>query len=190
MNLRRRSEVRVLTGTLVALRAFERDDMKLLHEWQNDGEQMRRARSIPDHTISMDAVIARYDKAVKGESFADRDYIIQEKSSGKPIGWGGISIQQWTRRATAGDIGLAIAEKAYRAKGLGTEVVGLLLREAFEQLNLHRVGWWTYAENEATLALARKIVFRAEGRVRDSVFFDNRYHDGVVLGVLKDDSDG
>src|SRR5205823_3936687 len=100
-------------------------------------EPMRLARSFPDHTISVEAVIARYDKAVKGESFADRDYIIQEKSSGKPIGWGGISIQQWTRRATAGEIGLAIAEKAYRAKGLGTEVVGLLLREAFEQLNLH-----------------------------------------------------
>src|SRR5437660_1211066 len=110
MNLRRRSELRVLTGTLVALRAFERDDMKLLHEWQNDEELMRLARSFPDHTISMEAVLARYDKAVKGESFADRDYIIQEKSSGKPIGWGGISIHQWTRRATAGDIGLAIAE--------------------------------------------------------------------------------
>ncbi|TMA00833.1 MAG: GNAT family N-acetyltransferase [Methanobacteriota archaeon] len=145
----------MLTGKLVALRAFERDDMKLLHEWQNDEELMRLARSFPDHTISMEAVIARYDKAVKGESFADRDYIIQEKSSGKPIGWGGISIHQWTRRATAGEIGLAIAEKAYRAKGLGTEVVGL--------------------------------GFREEGRVRDSVFFDNRYHDSIVLGLLKDD---
>ena len=177
----------MLTGKLVALRAFERDDMRLLHEWQNDEELMRLARSFPDHTISLEAVIARYDKAVKGESFADRDYIIQEKSSGKPIGWGGISIQQWTRRATAGEIGLAIAEKAYRAKGLGTEVVGLLLREAFEQLNLHRVGWWTYAENEGSLALARKMGFREEGRVRDSVFFDNRYHDSIVLGLLKDD---
>src|SRR2546429_7286668 len=152
MNLRRRSEVRVLTGKLVALRAFERDDMKLLHEWQNDEELMRLARSSPDHTISMEAVIARYDKAVKGESFADRDYIIQEKSSGKPIGWGGISIHQWTRRATAGDIGLPIAEKAYPAKGLRTEVLRLLLAEAFQQLDLHRLRWWTYAETEGRLA--------------------------------------
>src|SRR5213080_765232 len=89
MNLRRRSELRVLTGTLVALRAFERDDMKLLHEWQNDEELMRLARSFPDHTISMEAVLARYDKAGKGESYAERDYIMQEKSSGKPIGWAG-----------------------------------------------------------------------------------------------------
>src|SRR5437660_11505594 len=124
MNLRRRSELRVLTGTLVALRAFERDDMKLLHEWQNDEELMRLARSFPDHTISMEAVLARYDKAVKGESFADRDYIIQEKSSGKPIGLGRIRIHQWPRRATAGAIGVAIAQKAYRAKRLRTAAVG------------------------------------------------------------------
>src|SRR5436853_7939766 len=104
MNLRRRSELRVLTGTLVALRAFERDDMKLLHEWQNDEELMRLARSFPDHTISMEAVLARYDKAVKGESYADRDYIIQEKSSGKPIGWGRIRVHQWHWRAPAAAI--------------------------------------------------------------------------------------
>src|SRR2546429_5323617 len=131
MNLRRRSEVRVLTGKLVALRAFERDDMKLLHEWQNDEELMRLARSSPDHTISMEAVIARYDKAVKGESFADRDYIIQEKSSGKPIGWGGVSIHPRTRRATAGGNRLAIAEKAYPGKGLRPEGVRLPVPDGF-----------------------------------------------------------
>ena len=29
--------------------------------------------------------------------------------------------------------------------------------------------------------------FKEEGRVRDSVFFDNKYHDSVVLGLLKDE---
>src|SRR2546429_3315320 len=144
MNLRRRSEVRVLTGKLVALRAFERDDMKLLHEWQNDEELMRLARSSPDHTISMEAVIARYDKAVKGESFADRDYIIQEKSSGKPIGWGGISIHQWTRRATAGGNRLAHAGKALPGKGLRTGGAGVPFLEGLPQPDLPLEGWWVH----------------------------------------------
>jgi diamine N-acetyltransferase len=60
-----------------------------------------------------------------------------------------------------------------------------LLIEAFEQLNLHRVAWWTFAENAASLGLARKMGFKEECRVRDSVFFDNRYHDSVGLGLLK-----
>jgi len=31
--------------------------------------------------------------------------------------------------------------------------------------------------------------FKEEGRTRDSVFFDNRYHDSVILGLLRDEYD-
>src|SRR5437667_8004099 len=111
------------------------------------------------------------------------------RSSRKPIGWTSLDIHGWTRRATGADIGVAIGEKDRWKKGYGTEVVRLLLREAFEQLNLHRVTWWTFAENEASLALAKKMGFKEEGRTRDSVFFDNRYHDSVILGLLRDEYD-
>jgi RimJ/RimL family protein N-acetyltransferase len=177
----------LLTGKTVVLRAFEREDLKLVHRWQNDEDVMRLARSSPDHAISREALDARYEKAIKGDDFAEREYIIQEKSSEQPIGWASITIHRWNRRATSADIGLAIGEKDRWRKGYGTEVVHLLLREVFEQLNLHRVGWWTFAENDGSLALARKIGFREEGRIRDSVFFDNRYHDTLVLGLLKDE---
>lgn len=175
----------MLTGTAVVLRSFERDDLKTVHRWQNDEEVMRLARSSPDHAISLEALEARYEKAIKGDDFAQREYIIEERSSATPIGWASISIHQWNRRSTSADIGLAIGEKDRWRKGYGTDVVTLLLREAFEQLDLHRVGWWTFAENRGSLALAKKMGFREEGRIRDSVFFDNRYHDSVVLGLLK-----
>ncbi len=64
---------------------------------------------------------------------------------------------------------------------------GLLLKEVFEQLNLHRAGWWTFADNSASLKLAAKMGFKEEGRLRDSTFFDNRFHDVVVLGLLRDE---
>jgi RimJ/RimL family protein N-acetyltransferase len=54
-------------------------------------------------------------------------------------------------------------------------------------LNLHRAEWWTYAENNVSVQLAKKLGFREEARLRDAVFFDNRYHDLVVLGLLKDE---
>jgi RimJ/RimL family protein N-acetyltransferase len=177
----------MLTGKKVVLRAFEREDLKPLHRWQNDEELMRLARSWPDHTISAEAVEARYEKAIKGEEGEDRYYMIQEKNGRDPIGWATLTVSRWTRRATDADLGLAIGEKDRWKKGLGTEVVQLLLREAFEQLNLHRVGWWTFAENEGSLGLAKKMGFREEGRLRDAVFFDNRYHDGVILGLLRDE---
>jgi len=63
------------------------------------------------------------------------------------------------------------------------------LKEAFEQLNLHRAGGWTYAENKASIALAEKMGFKEEGRLRENVFFDNSFHDTVVLGLLKNEYD-
>src|SRR3990172_4305250 len=177
----------LLTGRKVVLRSFEREDLKLLHKWQNDEEVMRLARSFPDHTISMMALEAKYDRVLKGEDVAERGYIIEEEAGKRTLGWAVITIHQWSRRFTSADIGLAIGEKDFWQKGYGTEVVELLLKEAFEQLKLHRVGWWTFAENTASIVLARKMGFKEEGRVRDSVFFDNKYHDSVVLGILKEE---
>jgi RimJ/RimL family protein N-acetyltransferase len=84
-------------------------------------------------------------------------------------------------------VGLCIGEKDKWGKGYGTEVTRLLLREAFEQLNLHKVGWWTFAENKASIALAKKFGFKEEGRLRDQNFFNNQFHDSVILGLLRED---
>ena len=146
---------------------------------------MRLARSFPDHVISKEALEAEFAKELKGEDTGRRAYIIEEKSSNKPMGWATIRIQQFQRRMTAADVGLALGEKTAWNKGYGTETAKLLLEEVFTQLNLHRAEWWTYAENNLSVHLAKKLGFKEEARLRDAVFFDNKYHDLVVLGLLK-----
>ena len=89
----------LLTGKTIILRNIEREDLKDLHRWQNDEAIMRLARSFPDHTISREALEARYEKAIKGGDFGERYYIIEEKSSREPIGWTSLDIHGWTRRA-------------------------------------------------------------------------------------------
>lgn len=177
----------MLTGNLVVLRALERDDLKLIHNWQNDEEVMRLSRSQPDHSVSMEALAAEFEKNLKGEDSDTRRFGIVEKSSGKLIGWCSISLNRWARRFTTADVGLCIGEKDRWLKGYGTDVVGLLLKEAFEQLDLHRLVWWTHSDNKGSIALARKMGFSEEGRLRENVFFDNKFHDSLVFGLLKED---
>ncbi len=186
----------MLSGKKVLLRALEREDFKALHKWQNDEVIMRLARSFPDHVISMEGLQAEFEKELKGEDTGRRAYIIEEKSSGKPIGWATIRTHQFTRRVTAADVGFALGERRAWNKGYGTETVELLLKEVFEQLNLHRAEWWTFAENTTSLKLAEnttslklaeKMGFKEEGRLRDTVFFDNRFHDMVVLALLRNE---
>jgi len=146
---------------------------------------MRLARSFPDHVISKEALEAEFAKELKGENTGRRAYIIEEKSSNKPIGWATIRIQGFQRRNTTADVGLALGEKIAWGKRYGTETAKLLLDEVFRQLNLHRAEWWTFAETKVSIQLAKKLGFKEEARLRDAVFFDNRYHDLVVLGLLK-----
>ena len=177
----------MLTGKHVVLRAVERDDLKLIHKWQNDEEVMRLSRSQPDHAISMEALTAELEKNLKGDDTDTRRYGIEERSSGKLVGWCSVSLNRWAHRYTTADVGLCIGEKDRWHRGYGTDVVGLLLKEVFEQLDLHRAVWWTYAENTGSIALARKMGFKEEGRLRENVFFDNKYHDSLVFGLLKED---
>src|SRR2546428_12304482 len=86
---------------------------------------------------------------------------------------------------TGADVGLALGEQTAWNKGLVQETARLLLDEVFRQLTLHRAEWWTFPENNVSVQLAKNLGFKEEARLRDAVFFDNRYHDLVVLGLLK-----
>lgn len=177
--------IALLTGSLVVLRALEREDLAVLHKWQNDEEIMRLARSYPDHVISKEALEAEFVGELKGEDTGRRAYIIEEKSTRQPVGWATIRIKQFHRRATNAEVGLALGEKTAWNKGYGTETSRLVLDEVFRQLNLHRAEWWTYSENVASIQLAKKLGFKEEARLRDAVFFDNHYHDIIAFGLLK-----
>ena len=143
------------------------------------------ARSFPDHVISKEALEAEYARELKGEDTGRKAYIIEEKSTRKPVGWATIRIHLFQRRVTTADVGLALGEKSAWNKGYGTETSKLLLDEVFRQMNLHRAEWWTFSENVASIQLARKLGFKEEARLRDAVFFDNHYHDLVAFGLLK-----
>src|SRR5205823_5313306 len=82
---------------------------------------MRLARSFPDHVISKEALEAEFARELKGEDTGRRAYIIEEKSSRKPVGWATIRIHQFQRRMTAADVGLALGERTVWNKGYGTE---------------------------------------------------------------------
>src|SRR2546430_3724684 len=94
-------------------------------------------------------------------------------------------IPHWARRYHNADLGLCIGEKDKWGKGYGTEVTKLLLEEAFEQLNLHKVGWWTFAENKASIALTRTPGFKKEGRLKYQFFSTTQFPTTVVLALLK-----
>ena len=85
--------------------------------------------------------------------------------------------------------GILIGEKTEWGKGYGTEATGLVVRYAFETLNLNRVWLHAFEYNQGGLRAYEKVGFRREGVLRQDCFRDGRYWDTIVMGVLREDWD-
>jgi RimJ/RimL family protein N-acetyltransferase len=173
----------VIAGRRVYLRGLEHDDLKLMHRWLNDGEIMEWARSQPDNVASMESVEKEFELDIKGENPHRRTYVVVERATERAIGWA--SMRWWRQFSTTADIGLVIAEKGLRGKGIGTEVTRLLTEEAFQQLHMHRVELWTRADNLAAQGAAKNCGFKLEGRDREAAYFNGEFHDGLAFGILE-----
>lgn len=72
-----------------------------------------------------------------------------------------------------------------RQQGFGFEAGECVLKFAFEILGLHRVEAYVQPVNEASLALLGKLGFAKEGVLRQFRKEGERWHDFVVLGLLR-----
>ena len=174
----------LLRGKTVYLRGLERDDLKLLHRMQNDEELMEWARFRPDSTVSMEALEREYEDELKGHNPTKRTFAVVDEKTGKVAGW--CSIRWWRPFHTSAEVGVALASE-FRGKGIGAEVTRLLTGLAFDQYNMHKVELFTRGDNLAMIKSAEKSGFRVEGRIRETLYFNGTFHDGVQMGVLRDE---
>ena len=60
-----------------------------------------------------------------------------------------------------------------------------LLRLAFSEMNLHRIHLRVDADNARGIRCYEKCGFRPEGTMRDAIFREGRYHDQLLMSVLR-----
>jgi RimJ/RimL family protein N-acetyltransferase len=84
-----------------------------------------------------------------------------------------------------GVLNLGIGAVSDRRRGYGSDALDLLLRFAFDDLNLHRLSAWPGADNLPFIQMAGKAGFEEEGRRREASFHDGRYWDVILMGLLR-----
>ena len=82
-------------------------------------------------------------------------------------------------------LGIGILDPARLGHGIGTEAIRLALRWGFEGLGLHRVSLSVVADNSRAIAAYTRCGFTTEGRFRDSVWLDGRWHDDLSMAILE-----
>lgn len=101
------------------------------------------------------------------------------------IGNCGIHKIDWKNRV--GEVGITIGEKEYQNKGYGTEALRILLDYGFNTVNLNRLELSTYDFNVRALESYKKVGFVEEGRKRQYMWINGKYHDMIIMGILAEE---
>jgi RimJ/RimL family protein N-acetyltransferase len=170
-----------LIGSSIYLRPLEREDARLLVPWLNDPEVTRQLRRYQPMTLAAEEEFLRR----MSESPLDVAVGIVLRADDRLVGATGL--HQVDARNRHAEFGIFIGDKSVWGKGHGTEATRLMVRHAFDTLNLHRVWLHVYEYNERGLRVYQKVGFRTEGRLRQDTFRDGRYWDTIVMAVLREE---
>lgn len=172
----------ILKGKIVTLRPIESEDLSFLQQLTNDPE-------LEHLIVGWSLPVSMKDQQQWFQNFRNTDkfirYIIETEIDGV-VGLTGLRDIDWKNGSAKGG-GIRLLKKEIRSKGVATDAYMTMLRYAFEELRLHRVGTGALDYNSASLRFMEKCGFKREGVVRDAVFKNGAYHDEVILGCLKSD---
>jgi RimJ/RimL family protein N-acetyltransferase len=162
-------------------RPIEKDDLKVLHSWENDFEVILYSRNRPMNIVSMTQLEQRYDEWMKDER--QTRFIVELASSKEAIGIARIEQWDWANVRTA-DVGTYIGKKELWGKGLGRQIAVALLEMAFNQLNVDRCEASSVEYNRRAHKALESCGFKRGGIERQSAFVNgrkwNRYHFDIL----------
>lgn len=164
---------------MITIRKFERYDIPRKVEWINDTENNQY---LPyELPLSVEKTERWFDSHVgdtgRFDAVIEADHV--------PVGTIGLlSIDQRNKKA---EFYIAIGQKEYKGKGVGTEASRLVLKYGFEDLGLNKIYFYTETGNIAAQKLYEKLGFKREGELKSDVFSHGRFVDNYVYGLLKKD---
>ena len=173
-----------LTDGVVALRPLRAEDAPDITAACQDLEIQRWVPIIPVPYTEADArrfILMTLQAWHDGTGY---EYAIADAATDRYIGTIGIHLGPSPRRHA---VGYLVSPQA-RRHGFATRALRLIVRWAFEQLDVERLALWTLPGNQASQAVADKAGFRFEGLARNwEVDRDERPIDAVMYSMTPED---
>jgi RimJ/RimL family protein N-acetyltransferase len=172
----------LFTGKLVRLAAFNPEvDAEIAARWSRDTEYHRLGDNDPAYPQSV-----KQAKAWLGhDSDSHFSFMIRTLTDDRLIGGIGLWLESWAHGEAW--VGIGIGEREGWGHGFGTDAMGLILRYAFTELNLHRVSLGVFAHNPRAIRSYEKAGFRREGLIRGDCRRDGQRWDSVFMGILQEE---
>jgi RimJ/RimL family protein N-acetyltransferase len=163
---------------------MEREDLKLMHLWENDFETIMYSRNRPMNFVSLAQLEKQFEEWMKDER--ELHFIIELVDSEEAVGIARIEKWDWAGVKT-GEVGTYIGKKELWGKGLGKQITVGLLEMCFNQLNMDRCEASSVEYNPRAHKALEACGFKKSGIMRKSAFVNGRKWDRYHFDILRDE---
>jgi RimJ/RimL family protein N-acetyltransferase len=173
-------------GELVCLAPPEPDrDAEVESRWTHDAEYLRLLAPDPARPLSPGHIKKQHEMAEKDSYQAHNQFhfTIRARADDRLLGFVRLEYIEWAHGAAM--VRLGIGDPNERGRGFGSEALRLILRYAFDELNLHRLMAVTSDYNPGAVRFFERAGFTVEVRQRQALRRDGRRWDGLILGLLR-----
>ncbi|MBT8179622.1 MAG: GNAT family N-acetyltransferase [Eudoraea sp.] len=166
-----------LVGEHIYLRAIEPQDLDFLYELENNPEVWEVSGTITPYSRH---VLKKYlDNAHKDIFEAKQLRLCICNTADKVLGL--IDLFDFDPKNKRAGVGIVIAGKEHRDRGVGTEALNLLCDYAFQTLDLRQVYAQVGEQNEASIHVFSKLGFLKAGKLEEWVRYGNEFRNVLVF---------
>jgi RimJ/RimL family protein N-acetyltransferase len=166
----------------VRFRPVEKEDLKLLHQWENDFELIMYSRARPMNLMNMAQIEKEYEDRTKDEKILY--YIVETTNPQEPIGIASIRREEWANVKT-GTLGTYIGKKELWGKGFGKQITVAMLEMAFFHLNMERCEAWSVEYNTRAHKALEACGFKKSGVLRETSFVNDKRWNTYYFDILR-----
>lgn len=167
----------------IKLRSLKAQDKTYFFSWLRDQDVIRYSLSIFQNMKTHEDISLWFDNLLLDNSTYNK--AIFDSSTGTLIGYAGIC--NLSKTNLSGEYFIFIGDKDYNNKGIGTYVTKEIIKYGFENLNLNRIMLTVSNENIGAVKAYTKANFKQEGVMRQAAYRDGKFHDKIIMGILKEE---
>lgn len=176
----------LLTGKLVRLAAVDSDEIAYaVSKWSQDSEYWRLLDTGASQPLSIQQTRKWFEETSTDGYLSNYAFVIRTLVDDTLIGDIGLDGIRWNHRESF--VGIGIGNRDYWGKGYGSDAMNILLRFAFQELNLERISLNVFEYNSRAIRSYEKAGFCYEGRVRQAINKAGKRWDLVYMGITKEE---
>lgn len=178
--------LQLFEGEKIRFAAFDADkDAEIFSKWTHDPEYLRLTEYEAARPLAAFHIKKKFEEMEKDAHGDFYYFVLRAKEDDRAIGFAHIRWVEWNHGNA--HFNLAIGSPDDSRKGLGSEALQMLLRYAFEELNLYRFTTHTFEYNDGAQNFLTKHGFQLEVRRREAIYRDGRYWDALSYGILAEE---